>query len=35
MALTMVDKQAERSEKSAWPPEIAVELEVEERNPNP
>ena len=35
MALTMVDKQAERSEKSAWPPEIAAELEVEERNPNP
>ena len=35
MALTMVDKQAERSERSAWPPEIAAELEVEERNPNP
>ena len=35
MALTMVDKQAERSEKSAWPPEIAAELEVEERSPNP
>ena len=35
MALTMVDKQAERSEKSAWPPEIAAELEIEGRSPNP
>ena len=35
MALTMVDKQAERSERSAWPPEIAAELEIEGRSPNP
>ena len=35
MALTMVDKQAEISDNSAWPPEIAAEFEREKRNPNP
>ena len=35
MALTMVDKQAESSDNSAWPPEIAAEFEREKRSPNP
>ena len=35
MALTMVDKQAESSNKSAWPPELVAELEREKKNPNP
>jgi quercetin dioxygenase-like cupin family protein len=35
MALTMTDKSAVRSEKTAWPPEIAAEFEREARNPNP
>src|SRR5436190_10674186 len=35
MTLAMVDKQAERSDKSAWTPEIAAEFEREKRNPNP
>ena len=34
MALTMLDKQAERTDKSAWPPELA-EFEREANNPNP
>jgi beta-alanine degradation protein BauB len=29
MALTMLDKQAEKSERAAWPPEIAAEFERE------
>jgi beta-alanine degradation protein BauB len=35
MALTMLDKAADSSDKSAWPPEILAELEREQRNPNP
>jgi hypothetical protein len=35
MTLTMVDKQAESSERSAWPPDIAAEFEREKQNPNP
>jgi beta-alanine degradation protein BauB len=35
MALTMLDKQAEKSDKSAWPPEIAAEFERERKKPNP
>src|SRR6516165_9300227 len=35
MALTMLDKQAETSVKSPWPPEIAAEFEREKNNPNP
>lgn len=35
MALSMTEKPAERSEQSAWPPEIAAEFEREAKNPNP
>jgi quercetin dioxygenase-like cupin family protein len=35
MALTMVDKRAESSDRSAWPPAIAAEFEWESKNPNP
>ena len=35
MALTMLDKTAERSEKNAWPAQIAAEFEQESKNPNP
>ena len=35
MALSMMDKAAARSDKSAWPAEIAAEFERESRNPNP
>ena len=35
MALTMVDKQAETSSKSAWAPELLAEFEREKNNPNP
>ena len=35
MALTMVDKRAESAEHTAWPPEIAAELEREKHDPNP
>jgi beta-alanine degradation protein BauB len=35
MALTMLDKQAESSVKSPWPPEIAAEFEREKKSPNP
>ncbi|MGE0034876.1 MAG: hypothetical protein AB7S93_04520 [Xanthobacteraceae bacterium] len=35
MALTMLDKTAERSDKSAWPANIAAEFEHEKKNPNP
>ena len=35
MALTMLDKQAERSEQKAWPAEIAAEFEREKKNHNP
>ena len=35
MALTMLDKQAESSDKSEWPQEIAAEFEREQKNPNP
>jgi beta-alanine degradation protein BauB len=32
MALTMLDKHAEKSERSAWPPAIAAEFEREKAN---
>ena len=35
MALTMLDKQAEKSDKSAWSPELVAEFERERNNPNP
>src|SRR5262245_48867673 len=35
MALSMMDKAAERSDKGAWPAEIKAEFEREARNPNP
>jgi quercetin dioxygenase-like cupin family protein len=35
MAMTMTDKAAERSERSAWPAEIAAEFEREKKTPNP
>ncbi|HEY1360875.1 MAG TPA: hypothetical protein VGF60_01455 [Xanthobacteraceae bacterium] len=35
MALTMLDKRAEISTRSAWPAEIAAELERERKSPNP
>jgi hypothetical protein len=35
MALTMLDKHPETSDRSAWPPEIAAEFEQEKKNPNP
>ncbi|MFL6796237.1 MAG: hypothetical protein ACJ8F3_02365 [Xanthobacteraceae bacterium] len=35
MALTMLDKHAESSDKSAWRPELIAELERESRNHNP
>jgi hypothetical protein len=34
MALTMLDKKAVRSERDAWPPEIAAEFERESKAPN-
>ena len=33
MALTMLDKTAERSEKKDWPVDIAAELEREKKHP--
>jgi quercetin dioxygenase-like cupin family protein len=35
MALTMLDKQAEKKDKSQWPTDIAAEFERESKNPNP
>ena len=35
MAMTMLDKKAERSEMGAWPAKIAAEFEHESKNPNP
>jgi quercetin dioxygenase-like cupin family protein len=35
MALTMLDKAAEKKEKSQWPADIAAEFERESKNPNP
>ena len=35
MAQTMLDKQADSSVKSPWPPEIAAEFQREKNNPNP
>lgn len=35
MALTMMDKNAERSDRSAWPAELAAEFDRERNNPNP
>jgi quercetin dioxygenase-like cupin family protein len=35
MALTMLDKAAEKKDKSAWPAEIAAEFERESKNHNP
>jgi quercetin dioxygenase-like cupin family protein len=35
MALTMIDKAAERKEQAAWPADIAAEFAREAKNPNP
>ena len=35
MALTMLDKAAEKKDKSQWPADIAAEFEREAKNPNP
>jgi quercetin dioxygenase-like cupin family protein len=35
MALTMLDKTTDKSDRSPWPAEIATEFEREKRNPNP
>jgi beta-alanine degradation protein BauB len=35
MALTMLDKAAEKSDRAAWPADIAAEFERESKNPNP
>ena len=35
MALSMTEKPAERSEQSAWSPELVAEFEREAKNPNP
>ena len=35
MALTMLDKQPQSSDRSAWAPEIQAEFEREKKNPNP
>jgi len=35
MALTMLDKTADKKDKSQWPAEIAAEFERETKNPNP
>jgi len=34
MALSMLDKAAEKKEKSQWPADIATEFERESKNPN-
>jgi beta-alanine degradation protein BauB len=35
MALTMLDKQTQTSDRTPWPAEIAAEFEREKKNPNP
>jgi beta-alanine degradation protein BauB len=35
MAVTMLDKAAEKKDKSAWPADIAAEFAHEAKNPNP
>lgn len=35
MALSMMDKQSAKLEKTAWPAEIKAEFEREAKNPNP
>src|SRR4051794_22237069 len=35
MALSMVDKAAEKKDKSQWSPELQAEFEREANNPNP
>lgn len=35
MSLTMLDKAAERKEKTQWPADIAAEFAQEAKNPNP
>ena len=35
MALTMLDKAAEKMDKSQWPADIVAEFEREAKNPNP
>src|SRR4051812_46980724 len=35
MALSMVDKAAEKKDKSQWSPELQTEFEREAKNPNP
>ena len=35
MALTMLDKAAEKMEKAQWPADITAEFAAEAKNPNP
>jgi beta-alanine degradation protein BauB len=35
MALSMVDRPADKKEASPWPADIAAEFECESKNPNP
>jgi beta-alanine degradation protein BauB len=35
MTMTMMDKATDRSDRSAWPADIAAEFEREKKNPNP
>ena len=35
MTMTMMDKATDRSERSAWPADIAAEFEREKKAPNP
>ena len=35
MAMTMLDKTSDKSDRSAWPADIAVEFEREKKSPNP
>jgi len=35
MALTMLDKSAEKKEKTQWPADISAEFDREGKNPNP
>jgi quercetin dioxygenase-like cupin family protein len=35
MALTMLEKQAEKKDKAQWPADIAAEFDRESKNPNP
>ena len=35
MAMTMLDKTSDKSDRSAWPADIAAEFEREKKSPNP